>query len=129
MDRPVKSDSSRTHRRHSDEFKRSLVRQSFERGASVARIARDNGINANQLFAWRKLHKDAHIATASVAPRTQLLPVEVTSAPAPPPCEPSASASRDKGGVLHLEFARARLTIEGRPDAELLRTVLGLLNR
>ncbi len=44
MIRPVKSDSTRTHRRHSDEFKRSLVEQSRQPGASVARIARDNGI-------------------------------------------------------------------------------------
>lgn len=129
MNRPVKSDSSRTHRRHSDEFKRSLVLQSFEPGASVPRIARDNGINANQLFAWRKLHKDGHTATAPVVSHTELLPVAVTSPPAPSPCEPAATESRRSSGVLRLEFARARLTIEGRPDAELLRTVLGLLNR
>jgi transposase len=129
MNRPVKSDPSRTHRRHSDDFKRSLVLQSFEPGASVARIARDNGINANQLFAWRKLHKEAQAARASIVPHAELLAVELTSPPtATPPCEAVADTG-GRSGVLRLEFARARLTIEGRPDAELLRTVLGMLNR
>lgn len=129
MNRPVKSDPSRTHRRHSDDFKRSLVLQSFAPGASVARIARDNGINANQLFAWRKLHKDAQATSASMVPHAELLAVEVASLPAATaPCEPIADTG-GSSGVLRLEFARARLTIEGRPDAELLRTVLDLLNR
>src|ERR1700757_2148259 len=36
------------------EFKRQLAEQSFEPGASVALIARQNDINANLLFKWRR---------------------------------------------------------------------------
>ncbi|WP_244212297.1 transposase [Paraburkholderia hospita] len=38
------------------EFKRQLVEQSFEPGASVALIARSNDINAKLLFKWRRLY-------------------------------------------------------------------------
>ncbi|WP_425199441.1 transposase [Paraburkholderia tuberum] len=38
------------------EAKRRLVEQSLERGASVALIARNNDINANLLFKWRRLY-------------------------------------------------------------------------
>jgi hypothetical protein len=37
-------------------WKRSVVGQTFEPGASVASVARDNSINANQVRAWRKLY-------------------------------------------------------------------------
>src|ERR1700761_8414848 len=46
----------RQNRRHPLEWKRSVVEQTFEPGASVARVARDNNINANQVWAWRKLY-------------------------------------------------------------------------
>ncbi|MFT0174827.1 transposase [Paraburkholderia mimosarum] len=36
------------------EFKRRLVEQSYEAGASVALIARSNDINTNLLFKWRR---------------------------------------------------------------------------
>ena len=45
----------RPRRRRCDEaFKRALVEQTLAPGASVARIAREHGINANQLFTWRR---------------------------------------------------------------------------
>jgi transposase-like protein len=33
-----------------------IVEETLAPGASVARVARSHGINANQVFAWRKLH-------------------------------------------------------------------------
>ncbi|MFC7517626.1 transposase [Herbaspirillum sp. GCM10030257] len=130
MIRPVKSDSMRTHRRHSDEFKRSLVEQSFLPGASVARIARDNGINANQLFGWRKLFKEARVNTSVTVSNTGMLAVEIAPSPAnatsvTPPVQPEPR----QVGVLCLKFAKVRMTIKGTPDPELLRTVLGMLTR
>ena len=47
----------RVHRRRYDaEFKRDLVAKTLVRGASVSRLAREHGINANQLFKWRRQH-------------------------------------------------------------------------
>ncbi len=42
----------RSYRRHSLEFKQSVVEQSYAAGASVARLAQQYQINANQIFAW-----------------------------------------------------------------------------
>ncbi|WP_195763708.1 transposase [Duganella guangzhouensis] len=38
------------YRQHPLEFKRALVALSLEPGAPVARIAREHGVNANQVF-------------------------------------------------------------------------------
>lgn len=41
-------------RRHSPEFKKQVVRASYEPGASIAGVAREHQINANLLHKWRK---------------------------------------------------------------------------
>ena len=41
-------------RRYDPAFKRTIVEQTLAPGASVARIAREHDINANQLFKWRR---------------------------------------------------------------------------
>ena len=75
-------DSQPTRRYHDRSFKAELVRQSLEPGASVAAIALQNGINANLLFKWRRMHLRAnHSATA--APSAVLLPVCVTQTAEP----------------------------------------------
>ena len=38
------------------EIKRKLVEETLVPGASVARVARTNGVNTNQLFTWRRLY-------------------------------------------------------------------------
>ncbi|WP_415872224.1 transposase, partial [Burkholderia ubonensis] len=38
-----------------DEFKRALVEQTFEPGASVSLVSRRNDVNTNLLFRWRDL--------------------------------------------------------------------------
>ena len=53
--------SPRQHR--SIEQKRSLVIESQQPGASVAEIARRNGVNANLLFVWRRLHERGLLQT------------------------------------------------------------------
>ena len=53
---PIISSNTRGHsRQHPLEFKRTLVAMSLHPGASVARIAREHGVNANQVFSWRRL--------------------------------------------------------------------------
>ena len=48
--------AARSKRRHrSKEERRRIVEESLVPGASVAVIARTHGVNANQVFHWRKL--------------------------------------------------------------------------
>lgn len=42
-----------------------MVRESLEPGQSVSVVARRNGINANQLFLWRKLYQDDSLSAVS----------------------------------------------------------------
>ncbi len=54
------------YRQHPLEFKRALVALSVEPGASVARIARDHGVNANQVFSWRRLDEQGRLGVLAL---------------------------------------------------------------
>jgi len=108
------------YRHHPPEFKRAVVEETLRPGASVALIARKRGINANQVFHWRKLHREGLLGDASSA----MLPVTIE----PDVAVDRANAAPVSGSVL-IESGRLRLRIEGRPDAETLRVVLAELRR
>ncbi len=63
-------------RRWSTDQKLTMVRESLEPGQSVSVVARRNGINANQLFLWRKLYQDGSLSAVSageaVVPASEL---------------------------------------------------------
>ena len=108
------------YRHHLPEFKRAVVEETLRPGASVALVARMHGLNANQVFHWRKLHREGLLGDAS--PEMLLVAIE-----------PEAAVDRtDRGeasGSLLIESGRLRVRIEGRPDAETLRVVLVELRR
>ncbi len=45
-----------SRQRRSIAEKRRIVEETLVEGASVARVARAHGINANQVFGWRRLY-------------------------------------------------------------------------
>lgn len=63
-------------RRWSAEEKLAMVRESFEPGRTVSMVARQHGVNPNQLFHWRKLHQDGGLSAVSageeVVPASEL---------------------------------------------------------
>src|ERR1700752_3172074 len=62
--------------------KRRIVEETLMAGASVARVARRHGVNANQVFGWRRLYLAGRLGEPK--PGIKLLPVRVsesTSAP------------------------------------------------
>ena len=63
-------------RRWSTDQKLAMVRESLEPGQSMSVVARRNGINANQLFLWRKLYQDGSLSAVSageaVVPASEL---------------------------------------------------------
>src|SRR5262245_60495052 len=91
-------------RRWSREEKERLVVASFEPGVSASEIARSAGIHVSQLFRWRKDLCDRVDAGSS-----QLVPVEIVPAVAPPAVEaPAPWASpgrrRRKSGIIEIEL-------------------------
>lgn len=63
-------------RRWSAEEKLTMVRESFEPGKTVSMVARQHGVNPNQLFHWRKLYQDGSLSAVSageeVVPASEL---------------------------------------------------------
>ena len=116
------------YQRHSLEFKHRLVEQTLVPGASVARIAREHGVNANQVFSWRKLHREGHLGTQGKAV-ANLLPVTVTAGTGPTTTASAALRTRTSAGRIWLESPKGCLNIEGHPDPTALRLVLEHLLR
>jgi transposase len=71
----------RSRRAWSSEEKQRIVAEAMRPGASVAEIARRHGLNANLVFAWRRMLQPAPTQTADVALRT--LPPGANASPAP----------------------------------------------
>ena len=123
----------RTARRHrSIAEKRRIVELALEPGASVARVAQAAGVNANQVFKWRREYRNGQLVEAGES-ATSLLPVVVSatsfeagialSAPVCP--EPAAPT-----GAIHIEFpGRATISVENGADGSLLRTILESLRQ
>ena len=104
-------------------LKRAIVEETLRPGASVAQIARKHGVNANQVFLWRKTYREGLLPDAKPA----LLPVNLT--PLMLADQLSAPGSPANMGRLTIEFGHIRVRIEGRPDAEMLRLVLAELQQ
>ena len=97
-------------------------------GASIARVARENGVNANQVFQWRYEHRRG-IGWAAGRTRTELLPVTLAAEP-DSRVTPEAAPSADCSGAIHIELpGRGLVTIENGVDPELVRAVMGSLLR
>lgn len=93
-------------------------------GASVARIARAHGVNANQVFSWRKLYQQGALEVEPNA--AALVPVRIAEADTHNESTPEARPSA-RSGVIEIEFRNARLRIEGSPDPAAVRLALECL--
>jgi transposase len=105
------------------EQKRRIVEATLAPEASVARVAREFAVNANQVFAWRRAYKQGLLEDRGSS-GVKLLPVEIASEAAEETLSvPEASPHRS--GAIHMEFpGKALLTVEGTPSAESLRVIL-----
>jgi transposase len=130
------SETTALRRRRSIEEKRRIVEETLLPDASVARVARAHGVNANQVFRWRSQYHRGLLGGA-VGRSTALLPVTVSDAvptvrlastndvaPARS-CPPVAAPTRP--GIIHLELPNGKLRIEGAADPASLRVVLDSL--
>ena len=116
----VEPAAKRRHR--SKQERRAAVEETLRPGASVAVIARRHGVNANQVFHWRKLYREGRLEVAS--PAAQLVPVRITEVVSDD--RPSAKLC---AGVIVVEVGRARIRVEGAVDAEALRLILERVGR
>jgi transposase len=125
----VGAGGGRTKRVHrTAQEKRRIVEATLVPGASIARVARENGVNANQVFQWRYEHRKG-VGWAASESRTELLPVMVT-ADLDSVMVPEAIPVVGSLGSIHIEFpGRALVSVESGVDPALVRAVLGSLLR
>jgi len=106
--------------------KRRIVEETLVEGASVARVARAHGINANQVFGWRRLYQAGRLGERK--PDMKLLPVRVNeTVPARAVERGSADFPKAQPGTIHIELRQAQVRIEGSADAVLVRVLLECL--
>jgi transposase len=111
--------------------KRRIAELTLEPGASVALVARAHGVNANQVFKWRRALKRGDLNEPVAAP-TALLPVILSTA-----CEAANETGRAgskeqsmPGGAIHIEFPGvAVISAESGADPALLRLILESLRK
>ena len=132
------SAAKRLHR--SPELKRKIVEETLVPGTSVARVARAHGVNANQVFAWRRQYRQG-LMEAGNRVKAGLLAVRVADP------EPVGSAQgklrrrvaeagarptdtdtrRAPSSMIQVELPQGRLRLTGPVDPEALRLVLEAL--
>jgi transposase len=107
--------------------KRRMVEETLVPGASVARVARTEGVNTNQLFGWRRLYLAGRLGQPK--PGVRLLPVRVSQSLAQPvTVERSCiDLAKPQSGTIHLELRHAKVRIEGSADPGLVRVLLECL--
>jgi transposase len=108
--------------RRSLEEKRRIVELTLQPGASVALIARQHAVNANQVFKWRALYRRGLL---SEPPRigNELLAVKVSDGSA------RQIHPANFPGTIHIELPKAYVRIDGRGDTRALGVVLEYLLR
>lgn len=115
-------------RRRSAMERRQVVEETLEAGASVARVALKHGVNANQVFQWRRLYRDGKLGVTHEG-AMKLLPVSVADdeeLAKPAPTEAASSSS----GAIHIELpGEIRISLEGAVDPAVVRAVLMSLHR
>ena len=123
--------SSRVRRHWTVNEKRRIVEESLSSTRSMASLAREHDLNANQLFYWRKLYHAGQLAAESSVDGSslRLLPVLVRDEePAEAKVsdtERDARESTKLGLTLNIEIpGRALVSLVGAVDAEIVRAVL-----
>lgn len=114
--------------------KRRIVELTLAAGASVARIAQAEGVNANQVFQWRRAWRSGGLE-ADGERSTMLLPVvvpdqeESIGGERPAEAGPTQEAPAS-GGMVHIEFpGRALVSIERGARPEVVRAIVESLRR
>ena len=135
------TDSTTTRRKRATypmSFKIDLVQQSLQPGASVARLAREHGINDNLLFTWRQRYR--HLVEAPVddgAGETgtitdNIVPVVLERQlplllAAPTAAVPASPPGHEQ--ICEIVIGRARLKLTGHLTTAMLATLVRELKR
>ena len=115
-------------RKRSKAERRRIVEETFRSGTSVAKVARAHGVNANQVFAWRKLYQEGRLAEEA---GNALIPVQVSDSLIKVGVKEGPEKRRRRrraAGIIDIDLGHARIRIEGAADPDCVRAAVeGLL--
>ena len=144
LNKAIQSGSRKGRRNYPIDFKKQLAIAACVPGVSVARLALDNGINANMLHKWRRTHLAGEIgvreARSSTFVEVHIAPAVNAASPVPVPVPVPQSgqhrahviapkATREPRqavlpGVIGISLATVTLRLEGMVDPATLAQVL-----
>jgi len=119
---------SRKRLRRTAEEKRCIVEAPFVAGASIARVAREHGVDANQGVPVAKRVSQGNPGCPPTS-QTKLVPVTVTAEPNRVTLPGIAPVTAPSGSIDIELPGRAVISVEAGVDPELVRTALGSLLR
>ena len=130
----TKPDTPRAN--YSMEFKLAMVEKALQPDVSVALLARNNGINDNLLFKWRRRYRhlietpaEQH-ADAPVVIEGKVVPVVVEHPSALlPAASPAPTKPPKPEQVCEISIGRARLKLSGHLTPGILATLVRELKR
>jgi transposase len=111
------------------EEKQRIVGEALAEGASVARVARAHGVNANLVFNWCRLYRAGRLGRRR---EVKLLPVRVAGeSPSSPPssCSEPGGLLDSSAGMIHIQLQHAQVRVESGANPVLLRVLLECLQR
>jgi transposase len=118
------SGGRRVRRWRSVSEKLEIVQLTLKPGASVAEVARVHGVNANQVFKWRRAFERGELSESSVA----LVPVTLESRG--DNSRETEAVTTPARGAIHIELpGRAVISVESGADPVLLRSILVSLRK
>lgn len=120
-------DARRRRKRWPEALKREIVAATLVPGASVAVVARQYDVNANQVFRWRQRFRGSIDAPPSSPPTPGFVPVTIMPEPAGEKATPSASVHSEMIEIAVCGMYHVRVGSDF--DKRTLRRVLDVLGR
>ena len=127
----------RRRRYRTTEEKRLVVEQTLKPGVSAAAVAQAHGVNANQVFDWRKLYEAQQLPMAMSVHATDALPARLLAVTmsehesrqtrATSTAMEHIAGGLSSSGSIDVTLARGSVRIAGAADVETLRMVLRCL--
>jgi transposase len=109
--------------------KAAIVAESYLEGESVCGVARRHGLTPQQLFTWRRGARKAVEALPAFVPAV-IVPEPAAVKPEaakPPQRRTKRRTSRRRAGVIALDVAGVRVTIENGASPDTIAAVIGAL--
>lgn len=106
------------------DFKRQVVKATFQPGASVSLIAREHDVNANLVFRWRQQYQEGLFGPVNQS--ATFLPVQVIGASTD---LPHIQAQPESHSEIVVEVGKAKLRLIGTPDPQTVQLILQQLLR